>query len=205
LSPKTPSSKASRVPSREGEVTRTALLDAAQVLMRTRGYAGFSYRDISLRVGIRNASIHHHFPSKAALGAALAKRHVEAAMAELEQAGLSARDASSRVAHYAGLFRNALELNGMCLCGMIAAEVALVPPEMTEEVRRFIRFSVDWLSESLQPDLPHSEARRRALHVVATLEGAALMAHGFGDISFFDDVAAQLLDEYRTLSPAAGA
>ncbi|MBV1889153.1 MAG: TetR/AcrR family transcriptional regulator, partial [Proteobacteria bacterium] len=32
--------------------------------MRTRGYAGFSYADLSALVNITKASIHYHFPTK---------------------------------------------------------------------------------------------------------------------------------------------
>ena len=51
--------------------TRSQLLAHAEALVRTQGYAGFSYNDLSLAVGIRKASIHYHFPSKTDLGLAL--------------------------------------------------------------------------------------------------------------------------------------
>ena len=40
----------------------TQILDAAQRMVQTRGYNGFSYADISDEVGLRKASIHHYFP-----------------------------------------------------------------------------------------------------------------------------------------------
>ena len=39
--------------------------------MRRHGYSAFSYADLAVAVGIRKASIHHHFPTKADLAAAL--------------------------------------------------------------------------------------------------------------------------------------
>ena len=51
--------------------TRAELLIQAETLVRGRGYAGFSYADLAEAVGIRKASIHHHFPTKVDLGAAL--------------------------------------------------------------------------------------------------------------------------------------
>ena len=51
--------------------TRAQLLDEAEILIRSRGYSGFSYADLSTAVGIRKASIHHHFPSKTDLAVAL--------------------------------------------------------------------------------------------------------------------------------------
>jgi len=43
---------------------REALLDHAQTLLMTRGYNGFSYRDLSGLVGVKTSSIHYYFPTK---------------------------------------------------------------------------------------------------------------------------------------------
>ena len=51
--------------------TRALLLNEAEALLRTRGYAAFSYADLAERVGIRKASIHHHFRTKEELGVSL--------------------------------------------------------------------------------------------------------------------------------------
>ena len=43
---------------------REEIIRVAQSLIIAGGYNAFSYADISKVVGIQNASIHHHFPSK---------------------------------------------------------------------------------------------------------------------------------------------
>lgn len=53
------------------------ILEAAQQLLQTQGYAGFSYSDLSARLGIAKPSIHHHFATKEALGLALIERYGE--------------------------------------------------------------------------------------------------------------------------------
>ena len=50
------------------------ILDAAQELLQTQGYTGFSYQDLSRRLGIAKPSIHHHFPTKEALMEVVLKR-----------------------------------------------------------------------------------------------------------------------------------
>ena len=40
------------------------LLVACSVIME-RGYNGFSFRDVAAEVGIKSATIHYHFPTKA--------------------------------------------------------------------------------------------------------------------------------------------
>ena len=51
--------------------TREQLLAAAADLLQRVGYASFSFRDLADAVGIRAASVHYHFPTKADLGVAL--------------------------------------------------------------------------------------------------------------------------------------
>ena len=88
--------------------TRERLLRETETLVRTRGYAAFSYADLSERVGIRKASIHHHFRTKEDLGAALIDSYLvkfEAALAEvLEQE----RRAMPRLRRYAAFFTDSI-------------------------------------------------------------------------------------------------
>ena len=51
--------------------TREQLLETAADLLQRVGYASFSFRDLADAVGIRAASVHYHFPTKADLGVAL--------------------------------------------------------------------------------------------------------------------------------------
>lgn len=44
--------------------TRTRILDVAEDLIQRVGLNAMSYKHISDAVGIRKASIHHHFPNK---------------------------------------------------------------------------------------------------------------------------------------------
>ena len=53
--------------------TAIRIRETAHDLIAERGYFGFSYADIAETVGIRKASIHHHFPSKVDLVVATLK------------------------------------------------------------------------------------------------------------------------------------
>ena len=56
---------------------KTEILEAAQDFLQVKGYAGFSYRDLSDRLGIAKPSIHHHFATKEDLALALMDRYAE--------------------------------------------------------------------------------------------------------------------------------
>ena len=52
--------------------TAERLMDLAEAHIRHRGYGGFSFRELAAEIGIKSASVHHHFPTKAAMAAAVA-------------------------------------------------------------------------------------------------------------------------------------
>jgi AcrR family transcriptional regulator len=57
--------------------TAERLMDLAEAHMRNKGYGGFSFRDLAAELGIKSASVHHHFPTKATMAAAVARRYAE--------------------------------------------------------------------------------------------------------------------------------
>ena len=63
---------------------REEILAAAKLAAQAHGYAGLNFRDLAERVGIKAASIYYHFPSKAELATAVAKRYWEDDAAYLE-------------------------------------------------------------------------------------------------------------------------
>ena len=46
------------------------------------GYGGFSFRDLAAEISIKSASVHHHFPTKATMTAAVARRYGDRLLAE---------------------------------------------------------------------------------------------------------------------------
>ena len=62
---------------------RDRILDAAERMARRGGYHGFSFREVAAAVGVKSASIHHHFPTKEDMATELATRYVERFIAGL--------------------------------------------------------------------------------------------------------------------------
>jgi TetR/AcrR family transcriptional repressor of nem operon len=57
--------------------TRNEIISTAEKLIRQKGLNGFSYSDIAGRLEIRNAAIHHYFPTKFDLGRTVIDQEVE--------------------------------------------------------------------------------------------------------------------------------
>jgi len=174
--------------------TAKRLMDLAEAHIRESGYAGFSFRNLAAEVGIKSASVHHHFPTKAKMAAAAARRYGERFVASVvAKPGESADDA---IAVYRSTFRAALERDGrMCLCGVLGAEASVLAPEVTVEVQSFFRGCIDDLASRIGGP----GAVVRAYHVMATLEGGMMLARTYGDIHAFDQATSTL-----TRSPRSG-
>ncbi|MGY2733547.1 TetR/AcrR family transcriptional regulator [Sphingomonas sp. UYP23] len=61
-----------------------AILLAARNSAQSHGYDGLNFRDLAADVGIKAARIYHHFPSKADVGFAVAKRYWDDTVTDLE-------------------------------------------------------------------------------------------------------------------------
>ena len=54
--------------------TKTKIMDTAEGFIVQGGYNAFSFRDIAEAVGIKSASVHYHYPTKADLVSAVMVR-----------------------------------------------------------------------------------------------------------------------------------
>ena len=77
------------------EDTRTVILRQAEFLIRTRGYAAFSYADLAQTAGITKASVHYHFPTKEDLVTVLVQQYLERFVATLDGDPTAPRRAGS--------------------------------------------------------------------------------------------------------------
>ena len=66
-----------QIPSSKGERTATRVLDAAQSLFASHGFAGTSMSEIAAAAGIKKASLYNHFKSKEELYDAVLQRGFE--------------------------------------------------------------------------------------------------------------------------------
>src|SRR6202165_5832005 len=161
--------------------TAERLMDLAEARIREAGYRGFSFRDLAAEIGIKSASVHHHFPTKAGMAAAVARRYGDRFFEMVAR-----RDDESGggvVALYRSTFRSAIERDGrMCLNGVLGAEAGGLPPGVVAEIEMFFRRCI----EDLSSRIGGADAVARAFHVMAALEGGLILARAYGDISAFD-------------------
>jgi TetR/AcrR family transcriptional regulator, transcriptional repressor for nem operon len=176
--------------------SKEAILAAAKRAAQAHGYGGLNFRDLADEVGIKAASIYHHFPSKADLAAAVAKRYWEDSAAGLESLIAESLDPVRALHQYPDTFRKALANdNRMCLCSFMAAEYDDLPEAVKKEVQAFADVNVAWLSGVLAAAglVSPAESEGRARAIFAAVAGAQLVARSRADISLYD----ALIESYR--------
>jgi TetR/AcrR family transcriptional repressor of nem operon len=184
--------------------TREALLAAAVELLRSVGYASFSYRDLAETVGIRTASIHYYFPSKADLGVALVEElRLTTRQRELDLVADHPNVRARLLALCSHIAEHVCEGEKSCPINLLQAEYAVLP----EPVQRAVNSLVDeklsiitrWLDEGRTaghlrfPGSPAAQARL----VWAVIEYGTQFIRSHPDQSFIA-ITRQLID---TMSP----
>src|SRR5580700_6886334 len=132
----------------QGQRTDTAdqILDVAEHLVQVRGFNAFSYADVGAELGVTNAALHYHFPTKADLGEALISRYTTRFLEALNEIDEAIVDPSSKLIAYIDLYDRVLSRDRMCLCGMLAAEYETLSANMQAAVADFFKKNETWLA-----------------------------------------------------------
>jgi TetR/AcrR family transcriptional repressor of nem operon len=162
--------------------TRSRILAEAETLTRTRGFLGFSYADLSERIGIQKASIHHHFTNKEELGLALIALYRERCLSRMIAIIAQSPSAEKRLHLYGDLYTDGLKQGLACLCGMLASEITLLSTAMQDGVRVFFEEHRTWLTTILQDGKRKGEFKdkispeEKSYELLAALQGTMFMA-----------------------------
>jgi TetR/AcrR family transcriptional repressor of nem operon len=169
--------------------TKTAIMDAAQELIQRGGVNAMSYQHISDVIGIRKASIHHHFPSKDSLIEAVLQRYADYFFRLVDDIFESKVDPGTKLRKYAGLFEATLcegKKDKACLFGMLGAELSTLGSPSAAGVRKFYRENEARLAHVLEEGRNKGQfhfkgdAKTVAAMIFAFLEGGALVARAEG-------------------------
>ena len=167
--------------------TQDSILDVAQKLVQTRGYNAFSFRDVAERVGIRSASIHHHYRTKSDLGVAMLLRYRGCFSAALAKIDARHMEYDESLHAFTQVFASTMGAGLMCLAGTLAVEFETLSPEMQQEVRGFFGDAEAWLEKLF--GAAHEAGRLRrcespkdlAATFLATVEGVMMCVRALGD------------------------
>ena len=161
--------------------TRDALIHTAENLMRTRGYTAFSYADLSEAVGIRKASIHHHFPTKEDLGTTIVEEYINRVRTEFGRIEMQHEHVIGRLEAFLQIFRSSADGGLLPLCGALAAEMSALPLSLQQLTQRFFDMQLGWLTRTLEQGIIRKEipegsgAKHKAFLLLSILEGSCFI------------------------------
>ncbi|TNV12503.1 TetR/AcrR family transcriptional regulator [Buttiauxella sp. B2] len=160
--------------------TRDKLLELANTLIQKNGYEGFSYADLARELGIRKASIHHHFPAKSDLGLAYCESKREA-FSVLEAQILALPAGPAQLQAYLEAFSGCARDDEMCGVYAMLSDSNLFPPELKTAVSELAGYELRILADILQRGRDagtltfSTSARDMAMIVCNALKGALLL------------------------------
>ncbi len=179
--------------------TKEKIVDRARDLLQHRGFGGFSYRDISTDLGIKNAAIHYHFPTKEDLGLALIEQYIDDTRAEIAAARGRAMPVRQQLDTY---FKRAeCDVEGvwsLCPMGAMAPSCESLSEPIQRALVRFSDLVLEWLGEALEQGRREGglafegDPKSKALQISSAIQGARqlskLRQH---------NVVAQVADQFR--------
>ncbi len=182
--------------------TSEDILTCARALIVAGGYNGFSYADIADVVGIRKASIHHHFPNKLDLVKTIVVQHRQATAEGIEWLQQAIPDPLGMLRAYIDYWEKCIaDLSApFCVCALLAGELPILPAEVAVEVRAYFRFLSGWMASLLARGVQQGTIRLtqspevEAEVFMATVHGAMLSARAYGDAKVFGAITTTQLE-----------
>jgi TetR/AcrR family transcriptional repressor of nem operon len=186
--------------------TATRLISEASRLIVNAGYNGFSYADLAERLGIRKASIHHHFPSKVDLGVAVVEQQRATIRAQIEVLEGATPDAMGQLLAYVDYWKRCIEDQSapFCLAGVLAVELPGLPPEVGAAVQGHFNDLGTWLERLMALGVEQGTIKLELEPGISsqffqtTVYGAMVMARAYDDPSKFNSIIDAFLARMRT-------
>jgi TetR/AcrR family transcriptional repressor of nem operon len=177
--------------------TKEKILAAAQNLIQTRSFHGFSFQDLADRVGIRKPSLYHHFDSKDAIALAVLDRAADWVRTRMTK--VDGEDPAARLERYFEMFR---DIHGkgerMCPGGSFASVFDGISSSVQSTLHRFTKLHLDLLesivregAERGQFQIKDQRPRDVAMQIFAGAQGALMIGRLTGDTHVIDAVIAE--------------
>jgi TetR/AcrR family transcriptional repressor of nem operon len=171
------------------EGLRQKILDVAEAAFQEKGYHATSLGDLMTAAGVTGGALHHHFPTKKAIGLAVISERVAAAVEETwirpVSAATSARDGVRTVFT---MIADELDAQGFvrgCPLNNLAHELALADPDFRAALERIFARWRDIIADKGRSDRDEAatDPDGFAALTVAIYSGAMSMAKTAQDAS----------------------
>ena len=166
------------------------ILDVAEREMRKGGVDAVSFRDIAAMIGIKSASVHYHFPTKADLSTQVTRRYADRFVDALGSPCDANETPQDRISRLADAYLQAYKQDpSSCLCAVLGAIATTLPQATLSEVQRFYDQLTEWAETAIQG----AQTNLSAPVIIAVLQGAMVLSTASGQDRLLNEARAFLL------------
>jgi TetR/AcrR family transcriptional repressor of nem operon len=162
--------------------TKERILEIAEHLIMSQGYNGFSYKDISSELNVKNAAIHYHYPSKKDLGVAVIQRAKDQFKAWVQFTSDQKVPLAEVLDQFFGIYVHLMESGkNICLGGSLETDFHTLPEEMQQDTKAYLTEMFQWMKRMLSKGREQGvfsfsgHPGDKALLVFSSLQGAIQM------------------------------
>ncbi len=173
------------------ENSKRTLLDLAESLLQDKGFNGFSYAHIAAELGVKNAAIHYHFPTKQALACAVIQRYRDRFKLWIHNSRVKDLSPEEKLNWFFSIYSDYRADHGkVCLVGSLEAEFNSIPDQLRAQTEALHQELLTWLQATLKEgrdagafDFKGEPASKAAL-ILSSLQGGLQMARALGTKRF---------------------
>jgi AcrR family transcriptional regulator len=173
------------------ENSKRTILNMAEALLQEKGFNGFSYAHIASELGVKNAAIHYHFPTKEALTIAVVRRYRDRFQLWINNSRVKDLAPEKKLDWFFSIYTDMRADKGkVCLVGSMEAEFNSIPSALQTEVESLHRELLAWLQTILKEGREagvfqfSGEPANKAALILSSLQGALQMARALGTGKF---------------------
>ena len=171
--------------------TQRAILDLAESFLQDKGFNGFSYAHIATELGVKNAAIHYHFPSKEQLVCAVIQRYRDRFKLWINNSRVKALSPEEKLDWFFNIYTKTGEDHGkVCLAGSLETEFNSIPDSLREQTQALTKELLAWLQATLKEGKQagsfhfNGDPADKATLILSSLQGALQMARAMGRAKF---------------------
>jgi TetR/AcrR family transcriptional repressor of nem operon len=184
---------------RSANNTRQQLVEISADLLCRRGFSGFSYQDLANELGIRKASVHHHFPQKADLGLALCDWTEAWLLDGFQHFDRQASGAVDKLQRYLrAAAKHAFNDDKQCPISALHSDLPVLSEAIRQRLKALSETELNWVAGVFRQGLdngelrapqPAADAREMARLFIVACKGALFYARLLGPEHFEQSMA----------------
>ncbi|MEO1096387.1 MAG: TetR/AcrR family transcriptional regulator [Bacteroidota bacterium] len=168
--------------------TRESIIALAENHIQQNGYNAFSYYDIAVQLGIKNAAVHYHFPKKEDLLKAVLDKSEQHFQNMVELSKHNDINYMDKLNRFLKIYDDNLNRqNRVCLMGALATDLFTLPAHLRPALNQLVEAMKNWLTQILEEARNAGEfkfdgvASDRAALICSSMAGALQLARVLGN------------------------